>query len=213
MDFGHRVAPPQGLGKLEVDALVLVVAAGAIDKGLGAPLADLLADAVAEGDLALKKGKTLYLHRPAGFAARRVVVAVAADAAAKSFKTAVAQGFSALKGGGAKSLAVAWGGSGTMSDAHAEAAVLALADATYLYRHTKPSAPAAWAADSALICQRRGQGVQAGLTGAAIAEGDPGARVRQPARQRVHADLLGQQAKKISKAFDLRVGLSTRNRS
>ena len=30
-----------------------------------------------------------------------------------------------------------------MSDAHAEAAVLALADATYLYRHTKPSAPAA----------------------------------------------------------------------
>ena len=75
MDFGHRVAPPQGLGKLEVDALVLVVAAGSIDSGLGAPLADLLADAVAEGDLALKKGKTLYLHRPAGFAARRVVVA------------------------------------------------------------------------------------------------------------------------------------------
>ena len=144
MDFGHRVAPPQGLGKLEVDALVLVVAAGAIDKGLGAPLADLLADAVAEGDLALKKGKTLYLHRPAGFAAARVVVAVAADAAAKSFKAAVAQGFAAIKGGGAKSLAVAWGGSGTMSDAHAEAAVLALADATYVYRHTKPSAPAAW---------------------------------------------------------------------
>ena len=42
MDFGHRVAPPQGLGKLEVDALVLVVAAGAVDTGLGAPLADLL---------------------------------------------------------------------------------------------------------------------------------------------------------------------------
>ncbi len=38
MDFGHRVAPPQGLGKLEVDALVLVVAAGSVDSGLGAPL-------------------------------------------------------------------------------------------------------------------------------------------------------------------------------
>jgi len=110
MDFGHRVAPAQGLAKLEVDALVLVVAAGAAEGSLGAPLAELLADAVAQGDLALKKGKSLYLHRPAGFAARRVVVTVAADAEPRSFKAAVAQGFSALKGGGARSLAVAWAG-------------------------------------------------------------------------------------------------------
>src|SRR6185295_8039536 len=117
MDFGHRVAPAQGLAKLEVDALVLVVAAGTLDTGLGTPLADLLADAVAAGDLTLKKGKSLYLHRPAGFAAQRVVVSVAADGTAKSFKAAVAQGFAALKGGGAKRLAVAWAGSGAMSDA------------------------------------------------------------------------------------------------
>src|SRR3954463_7510174 len=111
MDFGHRVAPSQGLGKLETDALVLVVAAGPLDTGLDAPLADLLTDAIGQGDLVLKKGKTLYLHRPAGFAARRVGVSVAADASAKSFKSAVAQGFAALRGGGARSLAVAWAGS------------------------------------------------------------------------------------------------------
>ncbi|MEO5883798.1 MAG: leucyl aminopeptidase [Caldimonas sp.] len=209
MDFGHRVAPALGLAKLEVDALVLVVAAGPVDSGVGAPLADLLADAVAQGDLALKKGKTLYLHRPAGFAARRVVVTVAADAAAKSFKAAVAQGFGALRGGGARSLAVAWAGSGEMSDAHAEAAVLALADATYLYRHSKPSAPAPWAADSlTLICRKtEAKGVQAGLTrGAAIAEGVTLAREfgNRPANE-CTPTWLGQQAKKIGKAFDLEV--------
>src|SRR5205085_12525191 len=96
MDFAHRVAPAQGPGKIEADALVLVVAAGPLDGGLGAPLADLLGDAVAQGDLALTKGKTLYLHRPPGFAARRVVVSVAAAATAKSVKAAVAQGFAAL---------------------------------------------------------------------------------------------------------------------
>src|SRR4029079_15245734 len=115
MDFAHRVAPAQGLGKIEADALVLVVAAGALDSGIGAPLAALLGDAVAQGDLALTKGKSLYLHRPPGFAARRVVVSVAADTTAKSFKAAVAQAFTSLKGGGAKSLAVAWGGASPMS--------------------------------------------------------------------------------------------------
>ena len=99
MDFGHRVAPPQGLGKLEVDALVLVVAAGSVDSGLGAPLADLLADAVAQGDLALKKGKDALSASAGGL--RRAPgrgLGRRHDTAAKSFKAAVAQGFAALKG-------------------------------------------------------------------------------------------------------------------
>ena len=209
MDFAHRVAPAQGPGKLEADALVLVVAAGPLDSGLGAPLADLLGDAVAQGDLALTKGKTLYLHRPPGFAARRVVVSVAADATAKSFKAAVAQGFASLKGGGAKSLAVAWAGASPMSEAHAEAAVLALADATYLYRHSKPSAPAPWAAESlTLVCQKaEARAVQTGLTrGAAIAEGVTLAKEfgNRPGNE-CTPTWLGQQAKKIGKSLDLDV--------
>ena len=209
MDFGHRVAPAQGLAKLEVDALVLVVAAGPLDKGLGTPLADLLADAVATGDLTLKKGKSLYLHRPAGFAAQRVVVSVAADGTAKSFKAAVTQGFGALKGGGAKRLAVAWAGSAAISDAHAEAAVLALADTTYLYRHSKPSAPAPWEADSlTIVCQKsEAKAAQAGLArGAAIAEGVALAKEfgNRPGNE-CTPTWLGQQARKIGKSFDLEV--------
>ncbi len=209
MDFGHRVASAQNLVKLEADALVLVVPAGAVDNSLGAPLADLLADAVAQGDLALKKGKTLYLHRPAGFAARRVVVSVAADGSARSFKAAVAHAFAALKGGGARTLCVGWAGAATMSEGHAEAAVLALADATYVYRHSKPSAPAPWAAESlTLICQKsEARAVQAGLTrGAAIAEGVTLAREfgNRPGNE-CTPTWLGQQAKKIGKSFDLDV--------
>jgi leucyl aminopeptidase len=209
MDFGHRVASAQSLVKLEVDALVLVVPAGAVDPALGAPLADLLADAVAQGDLALKKGKTLYLHRPAGFAARRVLASVAADASAKAFKAAVAHAFAGLRHGGAKSIAVAWAGAATMGEAHAEAAVLALADATYVYRHSKPSAPSPWAAESlTLVCQKaEAKAVQAGLVrGAAIAEGVTLAREfgNRPGNQ-CTPTWLGQQAKKIGKHFDLEV--------
>ena len=209
MDFGHRIVAAQGLATLEVDGLILVVAGEAIDTSLGAPLADLLADAVTHGDLALKKGKTLYLHRPAGVAAKRVVVTVAADSSAKSFKTAAAHGFAALKTSGAKSVAVGWAGTGTLTAGHAEAAVLALADATYLYRHSKPSAPAAWAPKSlTLLCQKGdAKPVQAGLArGAAIAEGVTLAREfgNRPGNE-CTPTWLAQQAKKIGKAFDLDV--------
>ncbi|MEO8525517.1 MAG: leucyl aminopeptidase [Caldimonas sp.] len=209
MDFGHRIATAQNLARLEVDGLILVIAGETIDPGLGTPLAELLADAVAQGDLTLKKGKTLYLHRPAGVAAARVVVSVAADASAKSFKAAAAHAFSALKASGAKSLALGWAGAGSLGEGHAEAAVLALADATYLYRHSKPSAPAAWAPKSlTLLCQKGdAKAVQAGLTqGAAIAEGVTLAREfgNRPGNE-CTPTWLGQQAKKIGKAFDLDV--------
>ena len=209
MDFGHRIAAPQGLAKVEVDGLILVVSGDAIDPALGAPLADLLRDAVAQGDLVLKKGKTLYLHRPAGVAARRVVVAVAADSSAKAFKAAAAHAFGTLKSSGAKSLALGWAGGGALGEGHAEAAVLALADASYLYRHSKPSAPAPWAPKSlTLLCQKGdAKAVQAGLTrGAAIAEGVTLAREygNRPGNE-CTPSWLGQQAKKIGKAFDLEV--------
>jgi leucyl aminopeptidase len=209
MDFGHRIVAAQGLATLEVDGLVLVVAGESIDTSLGAPFADLLADAVTHGDLALKKGKTLYLHRPAGVAAKRVVVAVAGDSSAKSFKAAAAHGFAALKTSGAKRVAVGWAGTGTLGDGHAEAAVLALADATYTYRHSKPSAPAAWAPKSLTLLCRKGdaEAVQAGLArGAAIAEGVTLAREfgNRPGNE-CTPTWLAQQAKRIGKAFDLDV--------
>ena len=209
MDFSHRVVAPASLASVEVDGLVLVTCGDALDPALGAPLAALIGDAVASGDITLKKGKSLYLYRPASVAAQRVVVVVAADVSAKAFKSAVAHGFASLKSGGARTLAVGWAGSQSLGEAHAEAAVTALADAMYLYRHSKPSAPAAWSPKSlTLLCQRADAGaVQRGLKrGAAIAEGVTLAREfgNRPANQ-CTPTWLGQQAKKIGKEFDLEV--------
>ena len=66
MDFRHQISAPATLAGLTCDALVLVVTGDAVDATLDAPLAAALNDALAQGDLALKAGKGLYLHRPAG---------------------------------------------------------------------------------------------------------------------------------------------------
>ena len=63
MDFRHQIATPSGLAAVDVDALVLVVG-DRPDPALAAPLARLIANAVSEGDLVLKKGKCLYWHQP-----------------------------------------------------------------------------------------------------------------------------------------------------
>jgi leucyl aminopeptidase len=209
MDFGHRVATSGSLAGVEVDGLVLVVAGDALDPALPASLAGLIGDAITHGDLALKKGKSLYLHRPAGVAARRVVVAVAGDTSAKSFKAALSHAFGALKASGAATLAVGWASAGDWTDAHAEAAVTALADASYLYRHSKPSAPAAWTPKSlTLLCRKsEAKAVQAGLKlGEAVAAGATLAREfgNRPGNQ-CTPTWLGQQAKKMAKEFALDV--------
>jgi leucyl aminopeptidase len=209
MDFGHRITASASLASVEVDGLILIIAGDSVDAAIDAPIAALIADAVAHGDLALKKGKTLYMHRPAGIAARRVAVSVAADASAKAFKSAVAHALAALKASGASTVAIAWASAGEWTDAHAEAAVTAMADATYLYRHSKPSAPAAWAPKSlTLLCQKAEvKAVQLGLKrGAAVAAGATLAREfgNRPGNE-CTPTWLGQQAKKIGKEWDLDV--------
>ncbi len=209
MDFGHRIAAPASLASIEADGLILIVAGEAIAPALGAPLAALISDAVAQGDLLLKKGKSLYLHRPAGVAARRVVVSVAADASAKAFKAALAHAFAPLKASGASSVAIGWAGPGAWTAAHAEAAVMALADAIYLYRHSKPSAPPAWAPQTLTLLCAKGdaKAVEQGLKrGAAVAAGATLAREfgNRPGNH-CTPTWLGQQAKKIGKEFDLEV--------
>src|SRR5262245_54251948 len=88
MDFRHQATTLEGLAGAAVDALLLVMVGEALDPALAPALAKVVQDAVDQGDLVLKKGKTLYLHRPAGARAARVAVAVAADATPKAVKAA-----------------------------------------------------------------------------------------------------------------------------
>jgi leucyl aminopeptidase len=209
MDFRHQISSPDALAGLTCDALVLVVHGDAVDALLDASLAAALSDALAEGDLALKAGKTLYLHRPAGVRAPRVVFTVAGAASVKAFKAAVLNGINLVKGSGAKHVAVALAGAGSLNDAHAEAVVTAVREATYLYRHTKPSAPAASAiAKVSLVCAKAdAKPVQQGLArGEAIAAGVALARefANRPANF-CTPTYLGEQAKKLGKEYGLKV--------
>jgi leucyl aminopeptidase len=212
MDFKHQIAASAGLAGIDVDALVLVVG-DRPDPGLSAPLATLIANAVGEGDLVLKKGKLLYLHQPAGVAPRRIVVSVAGDASAKSFKAAVANGLGALKSSAAKTVGIAAPGI-ALAAGHAEAAVVAAADVSYLYTHTKPSATPGWMPTSiTLFCQRsEAKAVQQGVRqGSAVAAGATMAREFGNRPGNVCTPTwLGQQAKKIGKQFDLEVDVLDR---
>ncbi len=143
MDFKSVALGPAGVPALSADALLVVVAGTTMPSDLDAALAPILRNAVKGGDLELKAGRTLYVHRPSGLKAQRLLLAVATDDSAKSFKAAMAAGLGTLKGLGVAHLAVAQVGTARMTESHAEALTAAVADAVYTYRHTKPSAPAA----------------------------------------------------------------------
>src|SRR6218665_2757984 len=209
MDFQHQISSLGQLSTLPADALVIVVQGESADAALDPKLAGPLADAVAQSDFQFKAGRTLYLHRAAGVKAPRVVFAATASAGPKAFKAAVTQALGQLKGLGAKHVAVAYAGEGDLTDQHAEALVTAALDATYLYRHTKPSAPAPSAmAKVSLVCARtQAKAVQQGLArGKAVGAGVTLARecANRPGNH-CTPTYLADQAKKLGKQFDLKV--------
>ena len=208
MDVRHQVHPLSSLSTLAVDGLVLVVAGDTPDIRLDAALAGPVAEAVAQGDLQLKAGRSLYLHRPPGLKAGRVVVVAAGAPSAKGFRAAVAQGLAAFKTSGARQVAVAVAGL-EPDGSHGEIVAAAAFEATYVYRHTKPSAPPAAALETVVFVTDKShvKPVQLGLArGVAIAQGVRLARewANRPANH-CTPTLLAEQAKKLAKAHDLKV--------
>jgi leucyl aminopeptidase len=209
MDFKTQVAGATGLAGVAADALLVLVAAQGMPEALDKPLADALAAAVKDGDFAFKPGQSLYAHRVAGVKATRVVFAYVADGSAKALRKAVSLGLVYLKAGGTVRLAVAQVGGGALGAEHAEALVAAVSDAVYIYRHTKPSAPAASklavvslvAAKDEVVALaqglRRGEAIAAGATLARECANRPG--------NHCTPTFLAEQAKKLGKDFGLKV--------
>ena len=209
MDFRHQISSVDALSTLAVDALVLVLSCDDKAKVADARIAAAVDDALSQGDLVRKAGKALYLHRPAGINAARVVLTVAGADTVKAFRTAVANGMALIKGSGAKHVAVGLAGAGDLNDAHAEAVVSAASEATYVYRHTKPSAPADGAIGKlTLLCGKaEGKTVQLGLArGQAIAAGVTLARecANRPGNH-CTPSYLADRAKKLGKEFGCKV--------
>ena len=174
MDFKTKVAAVADAGSLAGDALLLVLAGPSVPDALTGGLGDAVRHAVKAGDLTLKAGQALYLHRVEGVKAGRVAVAVAADASTKAVCRAAVAAVNLVKPGGARQALLAVAGDGALGADLAEALVLALRDATYVFRETKPSAPAPSKLQAVtLLCAREAAAeVELGLQrGVAIAAG------------------------------------------
>ncbi len=173
MDYRTIVGQGPALSQVNADALLVVVTPEL--SATGAPELDaLLKDAIAKADFALKAGRTLYVHRPQGVKAPRVVLSAAANGSPKGFRAAVAKGLAQLKDLGAAHVAVLTADGFALAVEHAQALVLAAADGTYVFRETKPSAPKPGALDKVTLVSTAEQNaaVKAGLAqGQAVAEG------------------------------------------
>jgi leucyl aminopeptidase len=210
MNFRHQILALDALAEFTCDALLVVVnddAATAL--ALPAPLNKAFKEWVKQGDLVLKAGKSICLHHVAGMRAARVVFSVASTHTAKALKAAVLQGVQHLKLTGAQHVAVATAHLPAITSAQAEACVAAVHEAVYVYRHTKPSAPAAPALDKiTLLCGKTdAKLVQLGLQqGAAIAAGVVWARewANRPGNH-CTPSLLADQVKQLGKDHDLSV--------
>jgi leucyl aminopeptidase len=209
MDFRHQISSLGAISSLPADALLLVLAGEGVDSALDAKLAAPLNDALAQGDLTLKAGRSLYLHRLSGVKAPRVLATATGTSGVKAFKAAVMHGLNQLKGMGAQHVAVAFVGGAELDEQHAEAVATAAAEATYLYRHTKPSAPAASRlAKLTLVCSKgQAKAVQTGLArGQAVAAGVTLARecANRPGNH-CTPSYLADQARKLGKSHELKV--------
>ncbi len=143
MNFELKSLSALQAAQLSVDALLVLVPDEAAEapKADGDSLAQLIHLASKRGDLETGVGKTLACYRPAGFKAARVVLVRAGDGSASAVRKAVAAGMSSLKQPAVKKLGLVLSLL-PLADGAVRAAMLACADATYVYTSTKPTAKA-----------------------------------------------------------------------
>jgi leucyl aminopeptidase len=212
MDFRTQTASTDALASISADALLIVLAGDAIPANLDAAITALIKDAVKLGDFEFKAGKILTLQRPAGVKAPRLVLAAAGKSTLKSARTALQAALAQLKGRGAAHAAVAFLGFDVAQDALAEQFVLAAQDASYVYRHTKPSAPAPAKLDKLSLLVEKADAAAAKLLktglqrGLAIGAGIELARelANRPGNHATPT-FLGEQARLLGKSHGLKV--------
>ncbi|MGM9479696.1 leucyl aminopeptidase [Roseateles sp. NT4] len=144
MDFKIQTAELGALAGVGADALVVVLGGDALPKGLDAVVAKHVQAAIKLGDFALKGGQALTLTQVEGVKATRLVLAASGKTSLAAARAALAAGLGQIKSRGAVSAAVAFAGfDASLTEALSEQVAVTAADTVYLYRHTKPSAPAA----------------------------------------------------------------------
>lgn len=210
MDFKIQTAELDGLAGSAGDALVVVLAGEALPKGLDAAVAKQVQAAIKLGDFALKAGQVLTVTQPDGIKAPRLVLAASGKATLAAARSALSAALGQVKSRGVVSAAVAFVGfEASLAESLAEQTALAATDAVYVYRHTKPSAPAAPKLNrvALLVGKADLKAAKAGLTrGEAIAAGVELARecANRPANYATPT-YLGQVVQGLGKTHGLKV--------
>ena len=138
MDFEIKQFLPADAAQWSVDAVLVLVPDTASWEG-GGELGALIKAVTERGDLEQGAGKFLFCYRPDGFKVSRLVLARVGDGSALQVRKAVAAGLAQLKAPGLKKLGILLSLLDKDSEA-VRAAMMAVADATYSYVTTKPTA-------------------------------------------------------------------------
>ncbi len=138
MDFQLKTLSVAQAASEKADALLMLVADATSEAGDA--LSRLIAAARTSGDLPDKAGKLLALYRPDGIAAPRVVLVSIGDGQYSSVRSAVLAAVGAAAAPDVKRIVIVF--SRAAEPFAVRAAVLAAADASYVYTATKPKAEA-----------------------------------------------------------------------
>lgn len=133
MNFELKPLGLVGVSTEKCDTLIVLVSSGF--KSAKDDLSLLIAQALKSGDLEPKPGKLLPVYRPVQAHTVRLVLAHAGDGSAKSVRSAVLAATSAVKSASLKKLMVCF--AEPAREEAVRACVMAIADATYVYTHTK----------------------------------------------------------------------------
>lgn len=139
MDFQLKSLSAHQTASLVVDALLVLVPEGDLDPSASGPIAALVEQASREGGLEPGAGKLLACYRVPGIKASRVVLVRTGSNSGTAVRKAVIAGLAGLKQPGIKKLGVLLA---LLPDDNAtvRVAVQAIADASYSYTTSKPSA-------------------------------------------------------------------------
>lgn len=142
MDFELKSVSLAQSSRLAVDALIVPVPdKPAVSEVSDEALVRLMGLAHEQGDLELGTGKLLVCYRPEGFKARRVVLVRCGSGESGDIRKAVAAAVGQLRQAGTSKVALVLGALDSLSQ-RVLPAVQAVADASYVYTATKPSAKA-----------------------------------------------------------------------
>ena len=196
MNFELKPLNLVALANEKADLLILLVAQDF--KAGKDELSVLVAQTLKQGDFAAKPGTVLSLYRPVQFNATKVVLAGIGEGRARQVRSALAACASALKSTSLKKLVVAFAAP-AQEDA-VRAVPLAVADASYVYTHTK-SKPEPRTLQKVLVTATNASEVKASFdTGAATVSGVEFAKewANRPANYATPT-LLGQAAQSLAK--------------